>query len=103
MLAEWLASALADVFPASAHVTGVGLAGAADLAIWERAGTDAFVIVTKDADFQRLSVLRGPPPKVVWVRLGNCTSARVERLLRAHHGTIQAFVADADVAFLELG
>jgi predicted nuclease of predicted toxin-antitoxin system len=31
-------------------------------------------LVTKDEDFHRLSVLRGAPPKVVWLRVGNCTT-----------------------------
>src|SRR2546422_6085470 len=36
------------------------------------------VIVTKDENFHRLSVLLGPPPKVMWVRLGNCSTRSEE-------------------------
>ena len=38
--------------------------------------------MTKDEDFHRLSVLHGPPPKVIWIRLGNCSTDEVIRLLR---------------------
>ena len=48
-------------------------------------------------------MLRGPPPKVIWVRLGNCTTADVARLLRFRHQQIEAFVAHPDAAFLALG
>ena len=36
------------------------------------------MIVTKDEDFHHLSVLRGAPPKVVWLRTGNFTQCDAE-------------------------
>ncbi len=48
--------------------------------IWTHARDHGFVIVSKDEDFHRLSVLLGPPPKVIWIRLGNCTTEDVIRL-----------------------
>jgi predicted nuclease of predicted toxin-antitoxin system len=60
------------------------------------------VIVTKDEDFHRLSVLHGPPPKVVWVRSGNCSTDDVIRLLRSHRDDIERFVAHEEAAFLAL-
>jgi predicted nuclease of predicted toxin-antitoxin system len=97
-----LADSLADVFPGSAHVGTAGLGGAPDARVWEYAASEGFVRVTKDEDFHRLSVLRGPPPKVIWVRLGNCTTADVARLLRFRHEQIAAFVAHPEAAFLAL-
>ena len=58
--------------------------------------------MTKDSDFNDLAVLRGPAPKVVWLRLGNCTTADLERVLRRAHGAIEAFVADPTAGVLEL-
>lgn len=98
-----LPRALADLFPESADVLRLGLGGAADEVIWEYARTGGFVFVTKDDDYQRLSVLRGPPPKVIWIRLGNCATADVARLLRFRVEQIRAFVDDSDAAFLALG
>ncbi len=60
------------------------------------------VIVSKDEDFHRLSVLHGPPPKVIWVRLGNCSTDDVIRLLQARREEIDAFLAHTEAAFLAL-
>jgi predicted nuclease of predicted toxin-antitoxin system len=98
-----LSRMLADQFPGSADVVGLGLGGASDRLIWERARADGFVLVTKDEDFQRLSVLLGAPPKVVWIRLGNCAPADVARLLRFRVEQIGAFVDHPDSTFLSLG
>ena len=102
-LAARLARDLADVYPESAHVSALGLGGASDRAIWTRAAADGFVLVTKDEDFHRLSVLLGPPPKVIWIRLGNCTTEDVARLLRFRAEDVMAFVDHEEAAFLELG
>lgn len=102
-LAARLAHDLADFYPDSAHISTLGLDGAADRAIWDRAAAEGFILVTKDEDFQRMSVLLGPPPKVVWIRLGNCATADVARLLRFRAEAVRAFAEQEEVAFLELG
>jgi predicted nuclease of predicted toxin-antitoxin system len=102
-LSRRLVTLLAAWYPGSAHVEDLGLAGAPDRALWTRAAADDFVLVTKDEDFHRLSVLLGPPPKVVWVRLGNCATADVARLLIARREQVQQFVEHPDAAFLALG
>ena len=94
---------MADLYPGSAHAYDLGLGGAADGAIWTRAAAEEFVLVTKDEDFQRLSVLRGAPPKVIWIRLGNCATADVARLLRFRAEQIHAFVKHPEADFLALG
>ena len=69
----------ADLYPGSVHVSEVGLAASPDRAIWAHARDHGLVIVTKDENFHRLSVLLGPPPKVM---LGNCSTDDVVRLLQ---------------------
>lgn len=61
------------------------------------------MLVTTDEDFHRLSVLRGAPPQVVWIRLGNCATADLARLLRFRREQIAAFVEHPDATFLALG
>jgi predicted nuclease of predicted toxin-antitoxin system len=61
------------------------------------------LLVTKDEDFHRFSVIYGAPPKVVWVRRGNCTTDDVAGLLRRHRADIERFVQQTDATFLELG
>ena len=49
-----------------------------------------------------MSFLRGPPPKVIWIRRGNCTTADIEALLRSSRTEVFAFGAEAEAAFLAL-
>jgi predicted nuclease of predicted toxin-antitoxin system len=101
-IAARLISSLAELYPGCAHVDDCGLAGASDLAIWQYARDHNLVIVSKDEDFQRLSVLHGAPPKVIWLRLGNCSTADIGNLLIGRRGEIERFVADREAAFLAL-
>lgn len=55
-----------------------------DRAIWDYARDNGFVIVSS------------------WVRLGNCSTDDVNRLLRMRHREIEAFVAHEEAAFLAL-
>lgn len=98
-----LVSTLADVFPDSVHVRDVGLTEADDLEVWEYARDNDLVIVSKDEDFHQLSFLLGPPPKVVWLRLGNCTTTDIEEALRASRFDLAEFRSDREGAFLIWG
>lgn len=80
-----------------------GLLGASDRDVWEYAARQGLVLVTKDDDFQRLSILRGSPPKVIWIRLGNCSTADVAALLRLRVSEVRAFVEHPEASFLALG
>jgi predicted nuclease of predicted toxin-antitoxin system len=72
--------------------------GRRSLAIRKR---EWFRQVFKDSDFSERSVLRGSPPKVIWLRIGNCTTLRAGFVLRDAFPRIQAFVA-AKESFLVL-
>lgn len=91
--------ALAKEFPGSAHVRDVGLAAAEDNVVWEYAARFGFTIASKDADFGQRSVLFGSPPKVIWIRLGNCTTKQIEEVLRQYSATIQQFESDKHSSF----
>lgn len=80
----------------------MGLATADDQAIWRYAAQQQLAIVSKDSDFQYRALLHGHPPKVVWVRLGNCTTATVATLLRARQSDLLAFEADVVASILVL-
>lgn len=45
---------------------------------------NGLTIVTKDSDLQGISLVRGFPPSVVWIRKGNCSTAQIELILRTH-------------------
>lgn len=93
-LSPKLVDRLADLFPDSCHVQSVGLDCADDDEVWDHALSNDFAIVTKDEDFGEMSVLRGNPPKVVWIQLGNCTTTQVEAAFRACFADIEDFASD---------
>ena len=101
-LAPALVTRLADVFPSSQHVHRVGLGTALDGEVWNFARDQGFTLVTKDADFSEFVLLLGFPPKVLWLRLGNCTTDQVEALLRLHADLIQEFGMDPATGILLL-
>lgn len=102
-LSHRLVQALRQEFPHSQHVREIGLKDAPDLAVWQHAATEGFAIVTKDADFHQRSFLFGHPPKVIWIRAGNGSTAMIEALLRHHRPDIEAFAVDPEGAFLTIG
>lgn len=93
---------LADLFPDSCHVREVGLESAADPVVWDYAKSNGLVIVSKDADMHQRSFLFGAPPKVVWVRLGNCSTTDVENVLRRFVNELTIFYDDEVASFLSL-
>jgi predicted nuclease of predicted toxin-antitoxin system len=101
-LSPKLVKLIGDLFPASVHVRDVELKAADDPLVWQYAQANEFIICSKDSDMHQRSFLFGFPPKVVWVRLGNCSTSDVENLLRTHFGIIEAFAADDYASFLVL-
>lgn len=93
---------LSDVFPGSAHVFGLNLSKASDLSIWLCARDNDFLLVSKDADFVELTMLRGFPPKVLWLRIGNCVTHDIELLIRANYAAIEDLSNDPDRGVLAL-
>src|SRR5262245_26201479 len=99
-LSPRLVGRLVDLFPGASHVTFAGLDQASDREVWEYARAHDFAIVSKDSDFDDLSLLRGFPPKVIWLRTGNCTTHQIEAILRYHHPLILDFGDDPGVGVL---
>jgi predicted nuclease of predicted toxin-antitoxin system len=93
---------LADLFPGSLHVRDVGLKATDDPVVWDYAKDNDFMIVSKDADMHDLSLVFGNPPKVVWLRLGNCSTRQAENLLRRDFDVIKLFYEDESVSLLSL-
>lgn len=93
---------LADIYAESIHVREVGLRDADDFAIWQYAKLEGYAIVSKDSDFQQRSLLYGAPPKFIWLRVGNCTTKRIEGLLRRYSAAIHTFNLDDSKSHLML-
>ena len=101
-LSPRLVKSLADIYPDSNHVYPLGLDQADDKEIWDYARREGFLIVTKDADFSDLCLLLGCPPKVIWIRRGNCQTSAIEAILRHHYSDIEVLDKDVIVGVLTL-
>ena len=101
-LSPRLKDLLAEIFPGVLHVRDVGLQSSDDEAIWRYAAQHGLTIVSKDADFRQRSFLFGHPPKVIWIRRGNCSTPEVEDILRANYDNLVAFEQDGEGSFLTL-
>ena len=97
-LSPRLPDLLSDLFPESVHVREVGLRDASDSDIWEYAYENDFIVVSKDSDFQQKSLLHGFPPKYIWIRVGNCSTKKVETLLLKYSDVIQEFCNNPSTA-----
>jgi predicted nuclease of predicted toxin-antitoxin system len=93
-LSHRLGKALADVFPDSKHVRDLGLSRADDAAVWAFAKGSGYTIVSKDSDFHLRSFVEGYPPKIVWLQVGNCSTAEIEARLRRYADELTRFHLD---------
>lgn len=101
-LSPQLVKHLADLYPDSQHVFFIGLDQSDDRALWDFANQNNFTVVTRDSDFSALSVLRGFPPKVIWLRRGNCSTQQIEEILRLHDEDIKQFCQNSTLGVLTL-
>ncbi|MBA3585280.1 MAG: DUF5615 family PIN-like protein [Gemmatimonadetes bacterium] len=101
-LSPHLAKRLSDLYPETIHVRDLGLERADDRALWEHALEHGFALVSKDSDLHQLSFLYGTPPKVIWIRRGNCTTTELEEVLRFRYHEIIEFIEDPESSFLAL-
>ncbi len=100
-LSSRLVQSLAYLYPGSEQALTSGLGGAGDDVIWDYARLHRLTIVTKDSDFYERGMRVGAPPKVIWIRLGNCSTNDVERLLRSQYEAIRRFLdQDAETCLL---
>ena len=93
---------LARIFPDSVHIRDVELQRADDSDVWQYAREHGFTIVTKDSDFRQLSFLNGHPPKVIWIRRGNCSTDEIELILRLFSADLADFILDSSVSYLAM-
>ena len=102
-LSPRLVALLQELFPGTAHVSGLGLQRADDETVWKYARDGGFAILSKDTDFYQRSMVRGAPPKVVWVSMGNCSTEVVLQCLMDSRDQLREFESDKETSFLVLG
>lgn len=101
-LSPRLVNYLTDLYPTANHVAFVGLDQASDELVWNFARQYGYTIVTKDSDFNDLSLVWGSPPKVIWLRVGNKATRQIEVILRQQVIAIQVFLQDPSATILTI-
>lgn len=89
-------------YPGSSQVALLGLDTASDAEIWQHALDHGFTVVTKDSDLEEMSLIRGSPPKVIWLRLGNVGNRAVLDTLIEHRTRIEELIEQDGLSCLEI-
>lgn len=98
-----LARLLEQHFRGTRHTLDLDFDRMPDTELWQYAKDNGFHLITKDGDHFQLSLLKGAPPKVVWVRIGNAPASSVLELIKRHLDTIEDFLNEDGPTVLALG
>jgi predicted nuclease of predicted toxin-antitoxin system len=79
-IADWVSSNFAV---SAVAIRDLGLRDAEDTEIFQAAGREHAIVMTKDSDFGQLLDRLGAPPQVIWVTCGNTSNARLKEILTA--------------------
>lgn len=89
-------------YPGSSQVVLLGLESASDTEVWQAAKDQGFVIVTRDADFEELSLVWGQPPKVIWLKTRNQSRSTTLRILLDTRPMIEEALLNHGLACVEV-
>lgn len=101
-LSPKLAECFKKSFSDTAHLQDLGFGASDDLFVWEFAKSNDFTIVTKDSDFNNMVSFFGFPPKVIWIRKGNCSTKQIIELIEKHIDAIISFIEDTESGILTI-
>jgi len=87
---------LKDIFPLAKQVRELNLDNSTDLEIWSYARKENYTIVTFDSDFFDLNLLRGNPPKIIWLKTGNSSTEDIIGIFRENVKLIREFLTSAE-------
>ena len=91
-----------SVFLESRQVKMLGLENQDDIKIWQYAKTNAYTIVTFDADYYDISLIKGFPPKILWLRTGNLTTNEIAEKLNFQILEIFDFLKNTEQSCMEI-
>jgi predicted nuclease of predicted toxin-antitoxin system len=95
---------LKNCFDDCCHVDDIEFVSvpAKDTQIWEYARKNEMIIITNDEDFLHLSTIKGFPPKVVLLKMGNQHRKFIEQVLITAKEQILTFIASSEYGVLEI-
>jgi predicted nuclease of predicted toxin-antitoxin system len=59
-------------------------------------------VMTLDEDFNKLLLQHGTPPKIIWLKTGNCSTKRLAEVIISNKDIIERFLLDEGFDCLEL-
>lgn len=94
---------ISNTFSEVEHIKALGLTNASDYQIFISARQQGFTaVLTQDEDFYSLLLEHGPPPKIIWLRTGNCSTSFLAKVILRNAELIQTFLEDAGQDCLEI-
>ena len=98
-----IVSQVGFLFDELTHVTALGWRDWNDHDIFMAARKLQYdAVITLDEDFNKLLLLHGTPPKIIWFKTGNCSTAKLIEVLISHRELIFSFLTDSAFDCLEL-
>ena len=101
-LSARLVGLLATEFPGSGHIERALGRSRSDADIWQHAMVNGYALDSKDNDFRQRAFVSGPPPKVVWLDIGNAGTDRIASLLRSRAAEVNQFGESTQESLLVL-
>ena len=93
---------ISDIFPNANHVMLESLDESTDREVWRFARQNDYTIVTKDSDFNDLAIYHGSPPKIIWIKVGNCKVAQIAKILQDNSDVIKSFLDNSVSTILQI-
>lgn len=93
---------LNSIYPEINHVSNFNLQASDDKVVWEFAKNNDFTLVTQDSDFYDFSILKGFPPKIIWIKCGNTSTNNIIEILTKNYQSIKDFIEDDKYACFEI-
>jgi predicted nuclease of predicted toxin-antitoxin system len=101
-LSPRLPELLEEFYPGCVHVENIHLESADDTHIWVFAKGKNYAILTKDSDFNQLLKVKGFPPKIIWLRIGNASTQQIMESIKSIREEIWSFLKKPDAGLLEI-
>jgi predicted nuclease of predicted toxin-antitoxin system len=91
------------LFTEVGHVRTLGWTDAPDIIIFRNAKQQGFdAILTLDEDFDNIILENIPPPKILWLRIRNCSTLHLAEIIENKIEIINNFLNDDELYCLEI-
>lgn len=89
-------------FPESKHISNFSKQVLKDFQIYQIALEQNYSIVSFDEDFFELQLLKGYPPKLIWLRFGNSSTQQIVDCLISKKDQISEFLSNDELGVFEI-